>query len=364
MRKMAQIAYSGPSGAADLCVTLALAGQKAGTPQTIAFWGIETPPADRLKRCAEGGLEVAVFDKKIGTDAAGQKGLREWAAQLDVDAIIIHYPAAMMALRGAFKGRRKPRLILVEHNANSQKRVHHWLLSALAFWLCDGIVYLTENYRDQVARRLGPLFRSQKTRVIANGLDLALYESLTVGSSTQDAFIIGMSGRMVPVKDYSTLMEALALLPADSFMQLEFAGDGPMRAELEAKAQALGIGDRVKFLGNLPHQKLIERMWTWDAFALSTQGETQSLAIMEAMASGLPCISTEAPGIKEMITNGVTGLLVPVGDAARLATVLQQLCDDPLLASRLAAAGLAQAKSIYSSERMRRDYYDYIANLI
>ena len=105
MRKIAQIAYSGPSGAADLGVTLALAGQKAGVQQTIAFWGVEACPPDRLTRCSSGSIPSQVFTKKYGSDWLGQRPVKSWmAAQADADAFIVHYPASLIPLRRVFKG--------------------------------------------------------------------------------------------------------------------------------------------------------------------------------------------------------------------------------------------------------------------
>ena len=72
MRKAAQIAFSGLSGASDVCAALAIAGQKAGVRQTVAFWGTEPVVEARVKRCADVGIETAAFPKNRGIDSAGQ----------------------------------------------------------------------------------------------------------------------------------------------------------------------------------------------------------------------------------------------------------------------------------------------------
>lgn len=366
MRKLAHIAYSGPSGATDLAVTLATAGRAAGLAQTLAFWGNEPAPPDRLTRCEDAGLDSTVFKKKNGADWSAQRAVKQWAAdRLDADAFIVHYPAALIAIRSAFTGHAKPRKILVEHNSNALKRLHHWALSAFAFWFCDSIVYLTEEYREQVRRKLGPLFLARKTTVIANGLDLAKYQRprLLQPHTTEKTFVIGMSGRMVPGKDFATLLNAFSILCARHFstpLHLELAGDGPQRAALEQLSVQLGIASHVTFTGNLPHETLIHRMWTWDAFALSTLGETQSLSLMEAMACGLPCVATDVGGVREMIDNGKTALLVPAGDSAGMADAISKLIEHPEIAAALAKSGHAIAQQKFSSARMFSNYYNLL----
>jgi glycosyltransferase involved in cell wall biosynthesis len=384
MRKVAQTAYSGPSGAADLGVTLALAGQRTGVPQTIAFWGVEDCPPDRLKRCAKGGVATQVFSKKYGSDWEGQGKLKSWMrAQSDASAFIVHYPASLIPLRSVFKGPNRPRIIMVEHNSLLMKRPHHWVLSALAFLLCDGVVYLTESYRKETARRLGPFFRKKKATVIANGLDLDLYPRRDIHAWRDDSkpFVIGMSGRMAALKDYDTLLRAYALLlkkhhlmpavaggwadpaAAPRRIRLEFAGDGPLRSELETQVIRLGIRKHVTFTGLLGHADLLKRMATWDAFVLSTHGETQPLALMEAMAIGLPCAATDVPGVNDLIVHGENGLVAPKSDSPALFRAMDQLLTDNALSRRLAEAGNKVILHNYSAYTMWDNYRKFIDSI-
>jgi len=390
MPKVAQLAYSGPSGAADLGVTLALAGRRAGVPQTMAFWGVEDCPADRLSRCAKGDISTAVFPKKYGSDWRGQRHLKAWMrAQADADAFIVHYPAALMPLRRVFKGPRRPRIILVEHNAILMKRPHHWVLSALAFWLCDGVVLLTDIYEEQSRKKLGPLFRKNKVKVIPNGLDLEAYPRRDWNAWRDDSrpFVIGMSGRMADAKDYTTLLNAFALLlikhdlaPAGASssggngssspwaldprpLHLELAGDGPRRQEFEELADRLGIRKHVTFTGMLPHGELLKRMATWDGFVLSTHGETQPLALMEAMAVGLPCVATRVSGVRELVAHEVNGLLAPDRDAAGLCQAMDRIVTDSTLRRKLSEVGNKYVNHNYSSETMWDNYYKFIDSI-
>ena len=408
MTKVAQVAFSGLSGASDVCAALALAGRKAGVLQTIAFWGTEPVIEARRKRCADAGIESAAFPKKRGLDFAGQRAVQQWAAKnRDADAFILHYPAAIFAVRKALRGMARPPLVIaIEHHPNSLKRPHEWLLSALLLWRADGVVYLTDGYRDAVARRLGPLFslRKKRTTVIGNGIELDRYQMPGL-AKTPGEFVIGMSGRMTPVKDYVTLLRAFATLRDDTEdralasasaadgaaastvsspgsalsgpsrrmaehpphpgprLRIELAGDGPMRPDLEALAASLSITHAVTFLGLVPFDDLLPRMRSWDAFVLSTHGETQPLALMEAMACGLPCIGSAVAGVTDVIRDGQNGILVPESDPVALASALAHLASDPARRACLADAALYSAKASFSSAKMWENFRNFIGSL-
>lgn len=369
MRKVAQVAFSGLSGASDVCAALAIAGQKAGVRQSIAFWGTEPVVEARVNRCAEAGIECASFPKQRGIDRAGQRAVQDWAAaNRDADAFILHYPAALFAVRKALRGLpKRPPVIAIEHHPNVLKRPHEWALSVLLLWQGDGVVYLTDVYRDDVARRLGPIFnlRKQRTTIIGNGIELDRYQVPGLAKG-EGEFVIGMSGRMTHAKDYATLLRAFALLrvrqPAMN-ARLEFAGDGPMRPEHEALAASLGIADAVTFLGLMSFNDLLPRMRSWDAFVLSSHGETQPLALMEAMACGLPCIGSAVAGVVDVIRDGRNGVLVPESEPEALATALGQLAGDPVRREELASAGLLCARTSFSSSRMWEDFQRFIGTL-
>lgn len=369
MRKVAQVAFSGLSGASDVCAALAIAGQKAGVQQTLAFWGTEPVIEARVKRCADTGIGTASFPKKRGIDSAGQRAVQDWAAaNRDADAFILHYPAALFAVRKALRGMgKRPPIIAIEHHPNSLKRPHEWLLSVLLLWRGDGVVYLTDVYRNDVARKLGPLFsfRKKRTAVISNGIELDRYQTPGL-TKTPGEFVIGMSGRMTPVKDYAALLRAFATLRKNQpglRARLEFAGDGPMRAELEALAASLGIADSVTFLGLMPFNDLLPRMRSWDTFVLSTHGETQPLALMEAMACGLPCIGSAVAGVTDVVRDGQNGILVPESDPGALAGAIGKLATDTTRRAQLAEAALHCAQTSFSSAKMWENFQSFIATL-
>ena len=369
MHNVAQIAFSGLSGASDLCAALAIAGQRAGVPQSVAFWGTEPLIEARRERCESAGVKTAYLPKKQGLDFASQRDLQSWAERhRDADAVIMHYPAGLFALRKAFRGQgRRPKVLALEHHPNQLKRPHEWLLSALLLWLGDGVVYNTETYRKDVARRLGPLFslRRHKTAIITNGIELSRYQ-VPPAPKEPGRFLIGMSGRMAEVKAYKSLLRAFALFRAahpELRPLLELAGDGPMRAELEALARELGLQDDVDFLGLMPFGDLVPRMRSWDVFILSTFGETQPLALMEAMACGLPCLSTSVPGVVDVMEPGKNGLLVAAADPEGMAKEITRLSLDHETRKNLSSGALIYAQEKFSSATMWKGFIKFIEKL-
>jgi len=116
----------------------------------------------------------------------------------------------------------------------------------------------------------------------------------------------------------------------------------------------------VRFLGNVSN--LPERLAATQVFVLSTRWEGMPLALVEAMAAGCACVATDVVGVREVIDQGRTGLLVPPGDATALADALQQVLLDPAMAARLGAAARAQALKAHGHELMWQRYRALLMN--
>jgi glycosyltransferase involved in cell wall biosynthesis len=131
----------------------------------------------------------------------------------------------------------------------------------------------------------------------------------------------------------------LARVPAARFV---IAGDGDLMPELRRQADELGIGPAVVFAGH--RTDVPDLLGAFDVFAISSLYEGTPLALFEAMAAGKAVVSTAVDGCREVLEDGVSGLLVPAGDARALGDVLERvLCDEPLRA-RLAAAALEASR--------------------
>lgn len=150
-------------------------------------------------------------------------------------------------------------------------------------------------------------------------------------------------GRLVEKKGFDDLIKAMAVeAPA---AQLVIIGDGPLRSDLEALAARLGVADQVTFLGSLDHQATLDWFRRADIFVLACKvaadGDRDSMPVVtkEAMAAGLPVISTDEVGVPEMVDDGKTGLLVPPSSPARLAEALALLLADPRRRREMGDAG-------------------------
>lgn len=152
-------------------------------------------------------------------------------------------------------------------------------------------------------------------------------------------------GRLVPKKGYPTLIEALALLrERDVEARLVIAGDGPEWAGLQKLVNEHSLGDHVRFTGPLADTEIEQAFAGASIFALPCQelpdGNRDGIpnTVLEAMARGLPVVSTTLPSVQEAVDDEVTGLLVPQRDPVALANALQRLLGDRELRTRLGSA--------------------------
>lgn len=203
---------------------------------------------------------------------------------------------------------------------------------------------------DDIARRLvrGLGWPRSKIEVIRNGVphtpplaaDPRLRSQLTGGS---DRPVVLTTARLAPQKGVEILLEAAALVPDAQFV---VAGEGPGRADLEARARAIGLGDRMLFLGH--RLDVPQLLAASDVFVLPSLREGTSLAILEAMASGLPIVSSAIGGTDELIVSGQSGILVQPGNPREVARALRLLLQDAGFSSRLGAAARMRAGTQFS----------------
>ncbi|MCA1841833.1 MAG: glycosyltransferase [Actinobacteria bacterium] len=165
-------------------------------------------------------------------------------------------------------------------------------------------------------------------------------------------------GRLAEQKRHALAVRAVAELPTD--VHLAVVGDGPLRSQLAAEAHRAGIADRVVFTGIRADARAI--MAVADAVVLASAWEGLPLVGLEAMASGAPLVATAVRGIRELVRDGVDGLLAgPDGDG--LARALRRVLEDGGLSSRLAAGGAATAAR-HTEARMVEEYLALYERLV
>lgn len=199
--------------------------------------------------------------------------------------------------------------------------------------------------------------------VLENGVDLSRFLDLpAVGEETRPSRV-GMVGNLRPIKEHDLFLRAaVEVCAAHPDVTFHIAGEGELRPRLEQQARELGlegrfhlpgaIADVPPFLGNL------------DVAVLCSRSEGMSNAVLEYMAAGRPIVATAVGGNVELVDDGVTGLLVPPGDAHGLATAIRRLLEDRCLAARLGAAARRRAVERYSRQAMVRRFEDFYVSLV
>jgi glycosyltransferase involved in cell wall biosynthesis len=148
---------------------------------------------------------------------------------------------------------------------------------------------------------------------------------------------LAFAGRLTAQKSLELALEAVAAAGVD----LVIAGEGDQRDPLERKAGELGLADRVRFLGPLPRERVVELFAAADASILSSSWENFPHTVVEALSVGTPVIATAVGGVAEVVRDGENGLLVPIGDGAALAEAVRRYFADGALRDRLRAAAAA-----------------------
>jgi glycosyltransferase involved in cell wall biosynthesis len=215
----------------------------------------------------------------------------------------------------------------------------------LAYRAAHVVVANSSAARDQLEREGVP---ADRLRCIANGLDAGRF---VPAAPRTDIRRIVMVANLRPEKGHDTLLAAapriLARYPDASFT---FVGDGPRREALETLTRALGITDRVRFVGE--SRDVAPILAEHDLFVLPSRSEAFPNALIEAMATALPVVATRVGGIPEVVRPGVNGQLVAPDDTGALADAVLALMDDPIAAAALGRAARADVERHYTIDRM------------
>jgi glycosyltransferase involved in cell wall biosynthesis len=267
-------------------------------------------------------------------------------ARLAPDLIHVHSPYPLGEVSAWLLGRGSRLVITYHSDVVRQKgllRVYGPLLRRV-LRRADRILPTSLNYM-RTSPWLQPV--ADKCTVVPLGVDaerFALPASAYAGPPT-----LLFVGRLRYYKGLDTLLKALATLT------LLVAGEGVMRAEWEDLAASLGIASRVRFTGEVDDDALPGIYQQATAFVLPANARSEAFGavLLEAMASGLPCVTTEVgTGTSWVVQDGVTGLVVPPDDPASLAGALSRILADPGLARQMGLAGRARVEREFSESVM------------
>ena len=180
--------------------------------------------------------------------------------------------------------------------------------------------------------------------VIQNGVDPEEFAHKSDVENGFEPYVLAV-GRLVPQKGFDVLMDAFAIGDLNG-VNLVIAGDGFERASLERRATDLGIVDRVYLLGAVTRDRLVALMHGAVAFALPSRGEAFGIALLEAMAAGVPSVAAAAGGVPELARDGQNALLVSAENPVALSIALSRLLNDAELRTRLSAGGRRTAREL------------------
>lgn len=257
-------------------------------------------------------------------------------------------------------------LVHVEHEYFSLMGARSRRLMASLGRLCQRFVAVGEEVRAFLVKEIG--LPADRVRVIANGIDLDAYPCHPPGSRADLGLpdgvrLVGCVARLEVDKAHETLLSAFAAgLAHDRAVHLVLVGDGSLRGSLGERARALGLAERVHFLGVrrdvptlLPHL---------DVFVLPSLREGLPVALLEAMAAARPIVATGVGEVSRVVLDGDTGLSVAPGDPDALGRALRRLLDDRALASRLGCAARRHVETHFSLDRTVRGYREVYEELL
>jgi glycosyltransferase involved in cell wall biosynthesis len=228
--------------------------------------------------------------------------------------------------------------------------------------LIDQVVAVSDHVRSEALNCAG--LRPEKVITIVNGVDLSLYRRPSdeaVARKKRDLGldsagpIVGSVARLSAEKDHTTLIEAFGRIARErEKARLVIVGGGELLGELEQRVSELGLRGKVLFLGN--RSDVPEILPVFDVFALSSVEEGLGITVIEAMASGVPVVGTDAGGIPEIVENGRTGILVPPSTPAELAGALETILENAGLGDRLTSEARKSVEDRYDMQRMIASY--------
>ncbi|MGD9622067.1 MAG: glycosyltransferase [Mycolicibacterium sp.] len=321
-------------------------------PATLDVSVASLAPAEQdrnamLNRLVDAGLQPEYLSVDRLLDPAGFLALVRKLRRAEVDVVHAHlgYAATVVPLAARLAG--KPVVATLHLSPQRHSSRGEWLKERLSVRIparLGRLVFVSQHAFDEYARVHGPARATW--RMIPNGVDLDKY-TLRSGARSSESQVWAVVAALRPDKNHLDLIrawsEVVAVHPGTTLLVI---GDGPSRADIEKAVAEAGLGEVVRLLGR--REDVAEILRDVDGVVSASVDEALPTALIEAGASGLPVVATDAGGTREIVVDGVTGRLVPMRDVPALARALLETIGDPARAAAYGAAGRAQAEQKYS----------------
>jgi glycosyltransferase involved in cell wall biosynthesis len=253
--------------------------------------------------------------------------------------------------------------VIVAHEHWSSKPSHEIVVDRLLYRLSDRILVASKASKQVVMQLEG--IPGHGITPVYNGVDTAEF-ALTTSEGRLEArmeiglpptgLLVGTLGRLSPDKGgQDDLLRAVkGLVSGGCDVRLLVVGDGPLRPRLEQLTAELGIGERVLFAGQRSGPEVPRLLGAMDIFVLPSHKEALPIALLEAMATGLPVVATRVGGVPEIVEDGENGILVPPAAPEAIEGALRTLARDTAMAERLGRAARAHIEAEFTLDRMTR----------
>ena len=321
-------------------------------------------PGALAAELAEAGIPVEALHKRPGLDLVALWRLVRLMRRERPGVVHTHLWGGNCWGRVAARLARVPVIVATEHSVDTWKRWHHFMIDRWLARLTTHLVAVSNQARDfYEARRVG----AGRWQVIYNGVGLAKFQESSQCGVRNSEFgmghsalrtphsefvpVVGFIGRLVQAKAPAVFVGAVAearrRLPS---LKALIVGDGPLRQDLEAQVRRLGLEHAVVFTG--VRRDVSDLLAGMDALVFSSEREGLSMAMLEAMAAGVPVVATRVGGTPELIEDGVTGLLVESGNPLAVAERIVELLQDPARARAIAETARRCVHERFSLKRM------------
>lgn len=332
------------------------------------------------------GIPVDVVQPRSGSVLAPLSWVREmWRIRSDIGTVVTRHRINVVqthllrsvdfVVASLRKRKSLPLVFWTFHNVNFTLRREHlgrhtWLLRPKrhAYRLLyrggsrmvDGLIAVSDETRTAMLEEFGAI--GGKIRVIPNGVDVDLYERKDIRDAARaglgvdrSAPLLIMVGTFKTQKGHVYLIDALSKVIEDHpDVHALLVGDGELRPEIERRIEDEGLHANVEILGS--RRDVPDLLAASDVFVLPSLWEGLPMALLEAMASGLPCIATRVSGSSQVIQDGVNGLLVQPGNVEELEVALIRLLTDGDLADSLGVAARRRVIDVFSSRQQARSH--------
>ena len=347
----------GPGGAEHLLVAAARTRDREQFAVEAAYL---LPWKDALVGPLEElGVEVECFSVRHEQNLRWVAALRRRLRDRPVDIVHVHSPYVAAWARLAIltlPARARPAVVSTEHNAWSTFKAPTRLLNAWTARFDDATIAVSEETRPRCRGRPGRGARPSCTASTWRRYECCARNARPCAPSSalpSSTVLVGTVANYHPKKDWPNLLRAARIVAdADPAVRFLSVGQGPLQSQVETLHRELDLEGVVTLTGHRPDATRL--MAACDLFALASQWEGLPVAVMEALALGLPIVATAVGGVAETFTDGVDARLVPPGDPAALADAILDVAHDESLRTKLAAAASARAEEFDAARAERR----------